>query len=118
MRLAGYRRASIIPATAISKSNVKSPSEGSDKGKNVQKIESIVDQSLRLRMEIVKELDSGVYIDLKGIGFIETGKAKTGSTTVEKSSSKKIVKEVSPKENIKDSGLETKTDKLFFFKAE
>ena len=79
VRLAGYRRASIIPAAAISKHNVKSPSEGSEKGKNVYKIESIVDQSSRLRMEIVKELDSGVDIDLKGIGFVETRKAKIGS---------------------------------------
>ena len=69
--------ASIIPAAAISKSNIKSPSKGSEKGKNVHKIESIADQSLRLRMEIVKELDSSVDIDLKGIGFVETGKAKT-----------------------------------------
>ena len=100
VRLAGYRKASIIPAAASNKSNVKSPSEGSEKGKNVHKIESITDQSLRLIMEIVKEIDSGVDIDLKGIGFVETGKAKTGSETIAKSSSKKIVREVSPKENI------------------
>ena len=118
VRLAGYRRASIIPAAAISKSNVKSPSEGSGKGKNFHKIESIADQSLRLRMEIVKELDSGVDIDLKGIGFIETTKTSKRSKTAAKSSSRKIVSEVSPKENIKDSGLETKADKLFFFKEQ
>ena len=76
VRLAGYKRASIIPAAAISKSNVKSPSEGSGKGKHVHKTESIADQSLRLIMEIVKELGSGVDIDLKGIGFIETHKNK------------------------------------------
>ena len=41
MKLAGYRRASTsnISAATISKSNVKSPSEGSEKGKNVHKIE-------------------------------------------------------------------------------
>ena len=59
VRLAGYRRASAsnIPAVAISKYNVKSPFEGSEKGKNVHKIESIADQSLRLRMEVVEELE-------------------------------------------------------------
>ena len=69
-------------------------------------------------MEVVKELESGVDIDLKGICFVKTGKASTGSEIVAKSSSRKIVREVSPKENIKDSGQKTKTDKLFFFKAE
>ena len=118
VRLAGYRRASIIPAATISKSNVKSSSEGSGKGKHVHKIESIADQSLRLKMEIVKELDSGVDIDLKGIGFVETTKTSKRSEIAAKSSSRKIVSEVSPKENIKDSGLETKANKLFFFKEQ
>ena len=81
VRLAIYRRTNIIPAAAISKSNVKSPSEGSGKGKHVHKIDSIADQSLRLRMEIVKELDSGVDIDLKGIGFVETTKTSKRSET-------------------------------------
>ena len=119
VRLAGYRRASTTTsAAAISKPNVsKSPSEGSEKGKNVHKSESIADQSLRLRMEIVKELDSGVDIDLKGIGFVETKKASTRSETA-KSLSRKTIREASPKENIKDSGQKTKTNKLFFFKAE
>ena len=88
------------------------------KGIFFHKIEFIAGQSLRLRIKIVKELDFGVDIDLKGIGFVETGKAKTGSETVAKSSSKKIVREVSPKENIKDTRVETKTYKLFFFKIE
>ena len=30
----------------------------------------------------------------------------------------KIISEVAPKENIKDSGVETKADKLFFFKEQ
>ena len=118
VRLAGYRRASTISAAAISTPNVsKSPSKGSEKGKNVHKSESIADQSLRLRMEIVKELDSGVDIDLKGIGFVKTGKTSIKSETA-KSPSRKTIKEVSPNENIKDSGQKTKTYKLFFFKAE
>ena len=81
VRLAGYRRSSATTlAAAISTSNVsKTPSEGSEKGKKVHKSESIVDQSLRLRMEVVKELDSGVDIDLKGIGFVEPEKASTRS---------------------------------------
>ena len=121
MRLAGYRRA--IASTHSSSCNLKIimsnlHRKGSEKGKNVHKTESIADQSLRLRMEVVKELDSGVDIDLKGIGFVETGKASTRSETVAKSSSRKIFREVSPKENIKDSGKKTKTDMLFFFKAE
>ena len=69
VRLAGYRRASIISVAAISKSNVKSPSEGSEKGKHIHKTESIADQSLRLIMKIVKELDFGVDIDLKRSRF-------------------------------------------------
>ena len=79
VRLAGYKRASAsnIPATAISKYNAKSPSEGSEKGKNVHNTYFIADQSLRIRLEVVKELDSGVDIDLKGIGFVETGKEST-----------------------------------------
>ena len=44
------------------------------KGRRSTNQESIADQSLRLRMEVVKELDSGVDIDLKGIGFVETKK--------------------------------------------
>ena len=88
MRLVGYRRASTISAAAVSVYNVESPSEGSEKGKNVYKSESIADHSLRLRMEVVKELDSGVDIDLKGIGFVETIKARTRSEIVAKSLSR------------------------------
>ena len=67
-------------------------------------------------MEIVKELDSGVDIDLKGIGFVETTKISKRSKTGAKISSRKIFSEVSPKEKIKDSRLETKKGKLFFLK--
>ena len=83
VRLAGYRRtSSTTPAAAISTSTIsKTSSERSDKGKKVHKLESIADQSLRLRMEVVKELDSGVDIDLKGIGFVEPEKASTKSET-------------------------------------
>ena len=107
-----------IPAATVSTSNIKSPYEGSKKGKNINKSESIADQSLRLRMKVLKELDFGVDIDLRGIGFVETGKARTGSETAAKSLSRKIIKEVSPKENIKNSGQKSKTYKLFFFIAE
>ena len=119
VRLVGYRRASATtPTTAISTSNVsKTPSEGIEKGKKVHKLESIADQSLRLRMEVVKEVDSGVDIDLKGIGFVEPKKASTRPKTV-KSLPRKTTREVSPRENIKDSGQKTKKYKLFFFKAE
>ena len=113
VRLAGYRRASAISVSTIS----QTPSEGSEKGKNVQKSESTADQSLRLRMEVVKELNYGVDIDLKGIGFVETEKASTRSE-IAKSLSMNTIREVSPKEDIQDSGQNTKTDKLFFFKAE
>ena len=68
-------------------------------------------------MEVVKELDSGVDIDLKGFGFVETGKASTKFETTN-SLSRKTIREVSPNENIKDSRQRTKADKLFFFKAE
>ena len=76
VRLAGYRIASATtPATAISKSNVfKTPSERSEKWKKVHKSESISYQSLRLRMEVVKELDSSMDIDLKGNCFVKLKK--------------------------------------------
>ena len=104
VRLAGYKRASTTTSAAtISKPNVSiSPYEESEKGKNVHKLESIVDQSLRLTMDIVKELDSGVDIDLKGIGYVKTEKAST-RYEMTKSLSRKTIREVSPKENIKDS---------------
>ena len=35
-------------------------------------------------MKVVKDLDSGVDIGLKGIGFVETGKACIGSEIVAK----------------------------------
>ena len=69
-------------------------------------------------MEIVKEIDSGVDTDLKGIGFVETTKTSKISETTAKSSSSKIFSEVSPKGNINDSRLETKADKLFSFKEQ
>ena len=104
MRLAGYRRDGTIPAAAVSASNEKSPYEASEKGKNIQKSESIEDQSLRLRMEVVKDLDSDVDIDLRGIGFVETGKVRIGYETTLNSLSRKIIIEVYVKENIKNSG--------------
>ena len=55
-------------------------------------------------MEVVKELDSGVDIDLRGICFVKTGEARIGSETAAKSLSRKTIREVSQKENIKNSG--------------
>ena len=62
-----------------------------EKGSMSTEQDSITDQSLRLIMEIVKELDSGVDINLKGICFIETTKTSKRSEIIEKSSSWKIV---------------------------
>ena len=64
VRLAGYRTKSSqtrqVAAISTSK-NIKTPSE---KGKQVDRPKSIVEQSLRLKMEIVKELYAGVDIAL------------------------------------------------------
>ena len=46
MRIARHRRASTIPAAAVSASNVKSPSKESEKGKNIYKSESIAVRSV------------------------------------------------------------------------
>ena len=119
VRLAGYRRtSSTTPTTTISTStNSKTPSRGNEKGKKVHKSESIADQSIRLKMEVVKELDSSVDIDLKEIGFVEHEKAITRSETT-KSLSMKTIRGVSSKENTKDSGQKTETKLLFILKVE
>ena len=68
-------------------------------------------------MEVFKELDVCVDIDLKGIGFVEPGKSSSKSETTKSNSMTKI-REVSSKESNKDSGLNTKTNKSFIFKAD
>ena len=75
LRLAGYRRSRSTTLAAISTHISKTPSKRSDKGNKVNQSEFISDQSLRLRLEVVNELDSGVDIDLKGIGFVKFVKA-------------------------------------------
>ena len=117
MRLAGYRRSSSTTPVAISTPIFEIPSERSDKGKKVYKSESLTDQSLRLRMEVVKELDSGVDLDLKGIGFVKPEKASTKSETT-MSLHIKSTKDVSSKESTKDSGQKTETNNVFTLKAE
>ena len=88
--LVGYRIKSSqtgqVAAISTSK-NIRNPS---DKGKQVHRPESIAEQSLRLGMEIVKELDAGVDINLKGIGFFETRNSSSKSETVKPSSMTKI----------------------------
>ena len=117
MRLAGYRRTSSTTPAAISTTNIyKTPSEGCDKGKKFHKLESIADQSLRLRMEVVKELNSSVDIDIKGIGFVEPEKATT-KYKITKSLYMKTTKEVYSKESTKDSGQKTWSDNVYVFKA-
>ena len=98
VRLAGYRRtSSTTPTAEISTSTIsQTPSEGSEKGKKVHNSESITDQSLRLKMEVVKELDSGVDIDLKEIGFVKPEKESTRSEKT-KSFSMKTISAVSSK---------------------
>ena len=68
-------------------------------------------------MEIVKELDVGVDIDLKGIGFVETRKSSSKSEIVKPSSMTKI-REVRSKESNKDSVLKTEINKSFIFQAD
>ena len=79
MRLAGYRTKSSQTGQVAAISTSKDIKNPSDKGKQVHKPESIAEQSLRLRMKIVKELDAGVDIDLKGIGFVETRNSSSKS---------------------------------------
>ena len=110
VRLAGYRRSSSTTLAAISTPISKTPSERSDRGKKVNQSESIEDQSLRLRLDVVKELDSGVDIDLKGIGFVEPANEKA-STKYKSTMSLPMstTKEVPSKESTKDSGPKTET---------
>ena len=65
-------------------------------------------------MEVVKELDSVVDIDIKGFGFVKTEKASTRSETAN-SLSMKTIREVSPEENNKDSGKKILRQTNYFF---
>ena len=102
VRLAGYRTKSSQTGQVAAISTSKDIKTPSDKGKQVHTPEFIAEQSLRLMMEIVKELDVGVDIDLNGIGFIETRKSSSKSETVNPSSMTKI-REVPSKESNQDS---------------
>ena len=72
---------------------------------------------MRLILEVVKELDSGVDIDLKGIGFVKLEKAGTKCKTT-MSLHMTTTNEVSSKESTKDSGQKTEANNVFIFKAE
>ena len=68
-------------------------------------------------MEIVKELDDGVDIDLKGIGFFETRNSSSKSKKMKPSSMNKI-RGVPTKESNKNSGHKIEINKSFVFQAD
>ena len=71
VRLAGYRTKSSQLGKYLQSQPSKDIKTPSDKMEASHILESIAEQSLRLMMEIVKELDVGVDIDLKGIGLLK-----------------------------------------------
>ena len=73
VRIAGSRRdiSRSKSVTLTPNPSVKSAQDGDKVVTKFIHLESIVDQSLRLKQEIFKELDSGMDLNLKEIGFVE-----------------------------------------------
>ena len=74
MRLACIKRNPSKVPSATSTPITSNKSEKSGGEKKFNQPESIVDQSLRLILEVVKDLDSAMVIDVKGIGLLNLQK--------------------------------------------
>ena len=96
-RPSGYRTKSLI----IPRSSTQ-PSNFTRGGKKLSQPESLEAQSYLLRPEIVKEIDYGIDMNLKKVGFIDSSEAKSvksSSTTT----SKETLKEYAPSQSSKYS---------------